>query len=245
VLKVQKNSLEALKVLKNNLEALKVLKNNLEVLNVLQSNLELQENSSIHEAEASKFLSKQLIFFSWQHRNSRTHIIDMRCQPKGSVSLALQKYKLKTSDQVVDWAEACRQLFTQEKIFHELDLNDQKTAKLTGDNNRDFRGFISNEIERSVPFCYESWEVVPDKYKGTLWPAIHTYFDMAPYLSGPNAKQVEKGMEAQFKSQYRNRKNKFKDEMFVERGFLWGDKEPVQDYETFLQVGRSIKEWQS
>ncbi|GJU31108.1 hypothetical protein Tco_1174697 [Tanacetum coccineum] len=48
-----------------------------------------------------------------------------------------------------------------------------------------------------VPFCYESWDALPDKYKGTLWPTIHTYFDMKRHLSGPNAKQIEKGMEAQ------------------------------------------------
>ncbi|GKB10070.1 formin-like protein 18 [Tanacetum coccineum] len=114
----------------------------------------------------------------------------------------------------------------KKKISIEFDLTDQKTAKPTGDNNRDFTGLIGNEIERSVPFCYESWEV--------------TYFDMAPYLSGPNAKQVEKGMEAQFKSQYRNRKNKFKDEMFVERG---GYKEPVK-IRNFPPGGKSLKEWQ-
>ncbi|GKB49756.1 hypothetical protein Tco_0900509 [Tanacetum coccineum] len=34
-------------------------------------------------------------------------------------------------------------------------------------------GLIGNEIERSVPLCYESWEAVPEKYKGTLWPAIN------------------------------------------------------------------------
>nr|GEU62044.1 hypothetical protein [Tanacetum cinerariifolium] len=62
-----------------------------------------------------------------------------------------------------------------------------------------------------VPFYYESWDALPDKYKGTLWPAIHTH------LSSPNAKQIEKGMEAQFKGQYKNRKNKFKDDMFVSR----------------------------
>ncbi|GKG00327.1 hypothetical protein Tco_0302017, partial [Tanacetum coccineum] len=69
---------------------------------------------------------------------------------------------------------------------------------------------------------------------------LQTYFDMAPYLSGPNAKQVEKGMEAQFKSQYRNKKNKFKDEMFVERG---GYKEPVK-IRNFPPRGKSLKEWQ-
>ncbi|GJX63451.1 alpha/beta hydrolases superfamily protein [Tanacetum coccineum] len=127
----------------------------------------------------------------------------------------------------------------KKKISIDFDLTDQKTAKPVGVNNQDFTGLIGNEIERSVPFCYESWEALPDKYKGTLWPAIHTYFDMAPYLLGPNAKQVVKGMEAQFKGQYKNRKNKFKDETFVERG---GYKEPVK-IRNFPSRGKSLSEW--
>ncbi|GJV49041.1 hypothetical protein Tco_1439253 [Tanacetum coccineum] len=61
----------------------------------------------------------------------------------------------------------------KKKISIDFDLTDQNTTKPVGDNNRDFTGLIGNEIERSIPFCYESWEVVPDKYKGTLWLAIH------------------------------------------------------------------------
>ncbi|GJX81465.1 ribonuclease H-like domain-containing protein, partial [Tanacetum coccineum] len=61
----------------------------------------------------------------------------------------------------------------KKKISIDFDITDQNTAKLVGDNNRNFTGLIGNEIERSILFCYESWEVVPDKYKGTLWLAIH------------------------------------------------------------------------
>ncbi|GKA70283.1 formin-like protein 18 [Tanacetum coccineum] len=46
-------------------------------------------------------------------------------------------------------------------------------------------------------------------------------------------------MEAQFKSQYRNRKNKFKDDMFVSRG---GYKEPVK-IRNFPPPGKSLSEW--
>ncbi|GJZ25599.1 formin-like protein 18, partial [Tanacetum coccineum] len=60
-----------------------------------------------------------------------------------------------------------------------FDLNDQKTAKPVGPkpvgpNCRDFTGLIRNEIEQSIPLCYESWEAVPEKYKGTLWRVIHS-----------------------------------------------------------------------
>nr|GEV87198.1 alpha/beta hydrolases superfamily protein [Tanacetum cinerariifolium] len=106
----------------------------------------------------------------------------------------------------------------KKKLPKKFDLNDLSSVKPIGPNRRHFTGMIGNEIERSVPFCYKSWDALPDKYKGTLWPAIHTYFDMKTHLSGQNAKQIEKGMEAQFKVQYRNRKNKFKDYMFVSRG---------------------------
>ncbi|GKC78533.1 hypothetical protein Tco_1129307 [Tanacetum coccineum] len=113
----------------------------------------------------------------------------------------------------------------KKKISIDFDRTDQNTAKPVGDNNQDFTGLIGNKIERSVPLCYESWEVA--------------YFDMAPYLSGPNAKQVEKGMEAQFKGQYKNIKNKFKNEMFVRRG---GYKEPVK-IRNFPPGGKSLSEW--
>ncbi|GJS52789.1 formin-like protein 18 [Tanacetum coccineum] len=59
------------------------------------------------------------------------------------------------------------------------------------------------------------------------------------HLSGPNAKQVEKGMELQFKGQYRNRKNKFKDEMFVSRGWY---ENPVK-MRNFPPPGKSLSEW--
>ncbi|GKC58080.1 hypothetical protein Tco_1085678 [Tanacetum coccineum] len=122
----------------------------------------------------------------------------------------------------------------KKKISIDFDLTDQKTAKPVGVNNRDFTSLIGNQIQRSIPFCYELWEAVPEKNKRTLWPAIHAYFDMAPYLSRPNAKQVEKGMKAQFKSQYKNRKNKFKDEMFMGRG---GYKE-LAKIQNFLSGGK-------
>ncbi|GJW64215.1 reverse transcriptase domain-containing protein [Tanacetum coccineum] len=113
------------------------------------------------------------------------------------------------------------ELGEKKRLSIKFDLHELRTAKPIGPNRRHFTGLIGNEIERSVPFCYESWDLVPDKHKGTIWPAINvTYFDMKEHLSGPNAKQVEKGMELQFKGQYRNRKNKFKDEMFVRRGHL-------------------------
>ncbi|GKE78218.1 formin-like protein 18, partial [Tanacetum coccineum] len=56
------------------------------------------------------------------------------------------------------------------------------------------------------------------KTLGSLKNLRMTYFDMKTHFLGSNAKQIEKGMEAQFKGQYRNRKNKFKDDMFVSRG---------------------------
>ncbi|GKD49293.1 alpha/beta hydrolases superfamily protein [Tanacetum coccineum] len=102
----------------------------------------------------------------------------------------------------------------KKKLPIKFDLNDLRTVKPIGPNRRHFTGLIGNEIERSVSFCYESWDALPNKYKGTLWPAIYTYFDIKTHLSGPNAKQIKKGM----KGQYRNRKNKFKDDMFVSRG---------------------------
>nr|GEX02076.1 hypothetical protein [Tanacetum cinerariifolium] len=38
------------------------------------------------------------------------------------------------------------------------------------------------------------------------------------HITGPNAKQIENDTKAQFKGQYKNSKNKFKDDMFVSRG---------------------------
>ncbi|GJV91237.1 alpha/beta hydrolases superfamily protein [Tanacetum coccineum] len=132
------------------------------------------------------------------------------------------------------------ELGEKKRLSIKFDLHELRTAKPIGPNRRHFTGLIGNEIERSVPFCYESWDLVPDKHKGTIWPAINvTYFDMKEHLSGPNAKQVEKGMELQFKGQYRNRKNKFKDEMFVSRG---GYENPVK-MRNFPPPGKSLSEW--
>nr|GEV75507.1 hypothetical protein [Tanacetum cinerariifolium] len=50
----------------------------------------------------------------------------------------------------------------KKKISIDFDLTDQNTAKPVGDNNRNLTSLIGNEIERLIPFCYESWEVVPD-----------------------------------------------------------------------------------
>nr|GEW03446.1 hypothetical protein [Tanacetum cinerariifolium] len=61
----------------------------------------------------------------------------------------------------------------KKKLPIKFDLNDLRTTKPIGPNHRHFTGLIGNEIKRSVPFCYESWDALPDKYKGTLWPAIH------------------------------------------------------------------------
>ncbi|GJW96638.1 hypothetical protein Tco_0178446 [Tanacetum coccineum] len=59
----------------------------------------------------------------------------------------------------------------KKKLPIKFDFNDLRTTKPIGLNRRDFTGLIGNEIERSVPLCYESWEALPDKYKETLCPA--------------------------------------------------------------------------
>ncbi|GKB05020.1 hypothetical protein Tco_0833215 [Tanacetum coccineum] len=101
-------------------------------------------------------------------------------------------------------------------------------------------------VDNGAPNDDRPWEppsihkkAIPEKYKRNSLPAIHAYFDMEPHLSGPNAKQVEKGMEDQFKSQYKNRKNKFKDEMFVRHGRY---KEP-EKMRNFPLRGKSLSEW--
>ncbi|GJU72648.1 CACTA transposable element [Tanacetum coccineum] len=127
----------------------------------------------------------------------------------------------------------------KKKLPIKFDLNELSTAKPIRPNRRHFTGLIGNKIERSVPFYYKSWDALPDKYKRTLWPAIHTYFDMRHIFSGPNAKQIKKGMEAQFKGQYRNRKNKFKDDMFVSHG---GYEQSVK-IQNFPLPGKSLSEW--
>ncbi|GJS34505.1 formin-like protein 18 [Tanacetum coccineum] len=130
----------------------------------------------------------------------------------------------------------------REKAIHQIDLHKLRTAKPIGPNRRHFTGLIGNEIERSVPFCYESWDLVPDKHKGTIWPAINvTYFDMKEPLSAQIAKTVEKrhGTSVLKVHYRRNRKNKFKDEMFMSRG---GYENPVK-MRNFPPPGKSLSEW--
>ncbi|GKB36202.1 hypothetical protein Tco_0881144 [Tanacetum coccineum] len=65
------------------------------------------------------------------------------------------------------------ELGEKKRLSIKFDLHELRTAKPIGPNRRHFTGLIGNEIERSVPFCYESWDLVPDKHKGTIWPAIN------------------------------------------------------------------------
>ncbi|GJX48958.1 hypothetical protein Tco_0275803 [Tanacetum coccineum] len=67
------------------------------------------------------------------------------------------------------------ELGEKKRLSIKFDLHELRTAKPIGPNRRHFTGLIGNEIERSVPFCYESWDLVPDKHKGTIWPAINVW----------------------------------------------------------------------
>ncbi|GJX54978.1 formin-like protein 18 [Tanacetum coccineum] len=100
-------------------------------------------------------------------------------------------------------------------------IKKSKTAKPIGPNRRHFTGLIGTRLN--------------DQFHSATNRGICIIHSM----SGPNAKQVEKGMELQFKGQYRNRKNKFKDEMFVSRG---GYENPVK-MQNFPPPGKSLSEW--
>ncbi|PWA41149.1 hypothetical protein CTI12_AA542690 [Artemisia annua] len=127
----------------------------------------------------------------------------------------------------------------KQKLSIDFDYRDRRTAKPVGDNSGDFTRLIANEIQRSVPFHYETWDDVDDKYKTTLWPRIHTFFNMKPHLLGQNVKLFEEGMQAQFRSAYRNRNNKFKKEHFVDMG---GYDHP-EEIRNFPPGNMSLSDW--
>ncbi|GJT31322.1 formin-like protein 18 [Tanacetum coccineum] len=113
----------------------------------------------------------------------------------------------------------------KKKLPIKFDVLDQKTVKPVGENNHNFTGLIGNEIERVVPFCFKSWEDVPDKYKTTLWPTLKHYFDLAEHLTGPRAKDIEAGIKLSFKARYKSRKHNFHQREFVGRdGYI----EPIK-----------------
>ncbi|GJU35689.1 formin-like protein 18 [Tanacetum coccineum] len=113
----------------------------------------------------------------------------------------------------------------KKKLPIKFDVLDQKTVKPVGENNHNFTGLIGNEIERVVPFCFKSWEDVPDKYKTTLWPTLKHYFDLAEHLTGSRAKDIEARIKLSFKARYKSRKHNFHQREFVGRdGYI----EPIK-----------------
>ena len=68
---------------------------------------------------------------------------------------------------------------------------------------------------------------------------LQTFFNMKPHLSGQNVKLFQDGMLAQFRSAYRNRKNKFKKENFVNND---GYKHP-EEIRNFPPENMSLSNW--
>ena len=68
---------------------------------------------------------------------------------------------------------------------------------------------------------------------------LQAFFNMEPHLSGQNVKLFDEGMKAQFRSAYRNRKNKFKKEHFVEIG---GYEHP-EEIRNFPPGNMSLSDW--
>nr|GEY23314.1 hypothetical protein [Tanacetum cinerariifolium] len=120
-----------------------------------------------------------------------------------------------------------------------FDIIDQETVKPIGPNAHDFTSLVSNEIERKVPFYYDSWENIPESVKTTLWPKIKGFFNMVPYLTWPNGGLVKKGIKASFKGRWKDRKSNFKKHEFVLRD---GYKEPIK-IRDFPPTEVKIDEW--
>ncbi|PWA52101.1 hypothetical protein CTI12_AA457740 [Artemisia annua] len=127
----------------------------------------------------------------------------------------------------------------KKKLSIKFDVVDLNTVKPVGKNNRHFTGLIDNEIERVVPFCFESWDDVPDKYKTTLWPTLKHYFDMEEHLTGPNATEIEAGIKASFQARYKGRKHNFHGREFVGRD---GYKEPIK-IRNFPPENMKLDDW--
>ncbi|PWA38951.1 hypothetical protein CTI12_AA557230 [Artemisia annua] len=104
-----------------------------------------------------------------------------------------------------------------------FDYDDQKTFSAIGKYQAQFNSLVGEQV-RPLPLdC--NWEQIPDVYKAHIFPALQTYFDLAPWLNdnrqvryGNNAftvgERVSTGLKLQMRSLYRKNKNRIKARWF-------------------------------
>lgn len=100
----------------------------------------------------------------------------------------------------------------------EFDISDQKTARPVGKHASKFSNLVGRTVGSEIPKYYKSWKDVPDETKAGIWPTIETYFDMRPHFRGPHANTIRQGVLHLCGERYSDRKRKFKNEWFVDRG---------------------------
>ncbi|XP_071714340.1 uncharacterized protein [Rutidosis leptorrhynchoides] len=104
----------------------------------------------------------------------------------------------------------------------EFDVSDQKTGSPLGDNGPMLVSLIGSIVGAlDYPFYYDKWTDVPSTKKTSIWPQIHQYFDMRPWLDGSEREALVKaGIEATCASRYSDAKSAFKRKYWTDRDAL-------------------------
>ncbi|KAL8239962.1 hypothetical protein R6Q59_016529 [Mikania micrantha] len=83
---------------------------------------------------------------------------------------------------------------------------DEDQYRFVGDNNSDFIRLISNEVGKTVPFYYASWQDVPNEYKQVIYPTLFEFFDLQPLQDEGLWEGVKLGINAECAQSYKYRK---------------------------------------
>ncbi|KAL8201686.1 hypothetical protein R6Q57_010833 [Mikania cordata] len=79
---------------------------------------------------------------------------------------------------------------------------DEDQYRFVGDNSSDFIRLISNEVGKTVPFYYASWQDVPNEYKHAIYPTLFEFFDLQALQDEGLWEGVKLGINVELKQQY-------------------------------------------
>ncbi|KAL8230507.1 hypothetical protein R6Q57_000285 [Mikania cordata] len=87
---------------------------------------------------------------------------------------------------------------------------DEDQYRFVGDNSPDFIRPISNEVGKTVPFYYASWQDVPNEYKQAIYPTLFDFFDFHALQDEGLWEGVNLGINVECARSYKYRKQKAK-----------------------------------
>ncbi|KAL8262463.1 hypothetical protein R6Q59_023812 [Mikania micrantha] len=96
---------------------------------------------------------------------------------------------------------------------------DEDQYRFVGDNSSDFIRLTSNEVRKTVPFYYASWQDVPNEYKHAIYPTLFEFFDLQALQDEGLWEGVKLGINAECARSYKDRKQKAKNHFLANGGY--------------------------